>query len=649
MDFFSRQDLSRRNTRRLVAFFAMGVISTVVTVYFVVLLLFGFVEQKQNSGRYDAPSQQGGISLWNPEVFIWSAGATLLIIAGGSFAKVAELSRGGKVIATHLGGRLLNPNSIDPDELKLRNVVEEMALASGVPVPDVYIMDQENGINAFAAGFSTSDAVIGVTRGAIKHLTRDELQGVIAHEFSHILNGDMRLNLRLIGWIHGIICLALLGEVLVRSQRFSSRRKNGGGIIILGLALIVIGSIGAFFGKLIKCAVSRQREYLADAAAVQFTRNPNGIAGALKKIGGSVYGSKLQAPAAEEASHMFFCSGLDSLMATHPPLLERIKLLDPQFDGKFPRLTNEEINVETKPKRPAPPPPPRIHNVRPPQLNDLLGGNQAAFSAGHFTQAAGEPGMAQLNFAAALLAALPNDLQFAAHEPFSATALVYAMLLSEDPATQEAQLAGLASRVSPALYKEFMRLLPQILEQPDKAKLPLIELSLPALRQLSPAQYEDFKRNVKQLVAADNRIDLFEFALEKMLLRHLEPHFKPTPKRIVHYYSLRGLADDCAVLLSALAHAGHADAAEREGAFRTGEQHLHLDVPLPFIALKDCTLDRLNTALNRLGQSAPQCKKTFLEAAAQTVAYDGEIHTREAELLRAIADTLDCPIPPILA
>ncbi len=654
MDFFSRQDLSRRNTKRLVFYFGLGVICTIVAVYLIVLVAFGMSGLKKNRGYRETPRAE--LSLWNPQVFLWATGGTLLVVVFGSLFKIGQLSRGGGVIATELGGELLNPHSNDPDELKLRNIVEEMALASGVPVPEVYIMQREEGINAFAAGFDMSDAVIGVTRGAIRQLNRDELQGVIAHEFSHILNGDMKLNLRLIGWVHGIVCLALLGHILLRSARVSSNRKNGNGLALFGIGLLIVGGIGAFFGKLIKSAISRQREFLADAAAVQFTRNPEGIAGALKKIGGFSAGSELEAPAAEEASHMFFGNGLSKfswggMMATHPPLTERIKALDPQFDGNFAKVAmsapaRERARSAVVSAAPSPTQPAR--NIRAPGLDDLLGGS-ARSQAQNFVGSTGQPTVAHLNFVGSILAGLPSEVESAAHETFSATALVYSLLLSEDAGAARQQLGEFASLVPQPIYTETIRLHAFVKELPDKAKLPVIELTLPALRQLSPSQYTDFERNIKQLITSDRQVDLFEFALEKLLLRHLEPHFKPAPKRTVQFYSLRGLAEECAVLLSALAHVGQDESREAADAFRAGVSSLKIDgVDLQFAPLEECSLQRLDAALNKLAQSVPQCKKAFLESAAQTVAYDGEIHTREAELLRAIADSLDCPIPPFL-
>src|SRR4051812_7989234 len=291
-------------------------------------------------------------------LFLASTLGTLGIIGTGSFFKTLSLARGGRAVAELLDGRLGNPNSTDAQERKLLNIVEEMAIASGVPVPQVYVMDGEPGINAFAAGHSASDAAVSVTRGALTMLTRDELQGVIAHEFSHLLNGDMKLNLRLMGLIFGILCLTVIGRVLIRT----SGKKNP--LPLLGLALIIIGWVGVLFGRLIQAAVSREREFLADASAVQFTRNPSGLAGALKKIGGLAEGSQLQTNRAEEASHFFFANGLKSRFfgfATHPPLIERIKALDPSFDGKYPTVVLPDTPAEV-----APPPLPSVSPLVPP-------------------------------------------------------------------------------------------------------------------------------------------------------------------------------------------------------------------------------------------------------------------------------------------
>ncbi len=348
MDFFQSQDAARKKTKFLVVYFVVAVIGIIIAIYSLLFPVLKYGEQKGRQGGsvYDTrPIQQlRRPGFFQPDWFLMVAAGVSGVILLGSGYKTLLLSCGGDAVARSIGGRRVDPNTGDADERKLINVIEEMAIASGIPVPEVYVMDEEPGINAFAAGKTFSDAAIGVSRGAMKLLNRDELQGVIAHEFSHILNGDMKLNLRLIGVLHGILVLAIIGRVILRSAAYSgrsSRDDRGAGAIfmILGLGLLVIGYIGVFFGHLIKSAVSRQREFLADASAVQFTRNPDGIGGALKKIGGLSYGSQLLSAHAEEVSHMTFGNSLPSgfmqSLATHPPLADRIKAIDGNWDGKF--------------------------------------------------------------------------------------------------------------------------------------------------------------------------------------------------------------------------------------------------------------------------------------------------------------------------
>ncbi len=353
-NFFDQQDAARRRTGLLIFYFGLAVVAIITSVYLAVTALFFATGQQQHGGALFDPARLAAV-------------ATIvgLVVVLGSLYKIIALQEGGAAVARLLGGRLIDPGSSVPGERKLLNVVEEMALASGTPVPPVYVLDNEAGINAFAAGFTPRDAVVSVSRGCMDHLTRDELQGVVAHEFSHLLNGDMRLNLRVMGLLHGILLIALIGEIVIRlagnsssSSRSESDRDSKGSsglaFFLLGLALLVIGWAGVFFGRLIKCAISRQREFLADASAVQFTRNPDGIAGALKKIGGLAQGSRIESPHAEEACHLFFSMGvpaLSSLLATHPPLVERIRRIDPSFDGQFVPIEAGDVpEEEVKPK-----------------------------------------------------------------------------------------------------------------------------------------------------------------------------------------------------------------------------------------------------------------------------------------------------------
>ncbi|HVR36781.1 MAG TPA: M48 family metallopeptidase, partial [Methylomirabilota bacterium] len=616
MDFFSRQDEARKRTKWLIIYFALAVLFITLAIYLVIALIFlrPPIDRLGSDWRW----------LWNPLAISATATGTLGFILIASFYKMYAVGHSGSVVAVLMGGSRLNPQTDDPDERRLLNVVEEMSIASGTPVPDLFVLREEDGINAFAAGASVSDAAIGVTRGAMKLLSRDEMQGVIAHEFSHILNGDMKLNTRLIGIVHGILCIALLGKGLLYAMSGSRHRRSRGStdgraaliFLVLGLALLLIGSIGSFFGRLIKSAVSRQREYLADAAAVQFTRNPQGLAGALKKIGGLSRGSRLLTSHAEEASHMFFGNALSRSwvqhMATHPPLEERIRLLDPYFDGTFPKLdAPPPIPVSSTDTASSSPRPPAY--VSPPQMADLVGAplaGQAEFNASQMLDSIGAPQAGHLDFAVQLLASLPVLLAEAVHEPLRATAVVYALLLSPEPSAREAQLTALESSAPAAVWNEVKRCKDAVTHLETQARLPLVELALPALRQLSPAQYDEFRALVRHIIESDRQIDLFEYALQKMLLRHLGPSFEQPVRAPIQYYALNGLAGECRVLLSGLAHLGHEDPDQTARAFALGRQTLRFDSSgFTLLPQSNSNLPDIDAALDKLAQTTAPLKK----------------------------------------
>ena len=653
MDFFERQEKARRNTKRLVVYFVAGVALLIVTIYLAAALIFSGVGSRKRH-RYDDQFQpQTVFTLWHPQLFFGVALGTLAVIVIGSLSKTAELAQGGSVVAEMLGGKLVNSNTSDPEERKLLNVVEEMAIASGVPVPQVYVLDDEQSINAFAAGHSTSDAVVAATRGCIRLLTRDELQGVVGHEFSHILNGDMRLNIRLMGLVFGIVCIASVGRMLLYLRGGNNRDRNA--LPVLGLVLLAVGGIGVVFGRLIQASVSRQREFLADASSVQFTRNPGGIAGALKKIGAYSLGSRLEAPQAGQVSHMFFGNGVGEsflgLFATHPPIAERIRAVEPNWDGEFPPLGPEQIEdvqraaiADLEKARRRPPLIPGLPRSPAGQIATAILTAQAAFPR------PGTATTAHLRYANELRTSIPPAVQNAARDPLGASALIYGLLLSSEPAMRTKQLDLLAQNTSPEIRLETERLLPAVAEVAARARLPLADLALPALRQFSPAQYQQFSRALQELIEADGEIDLFEYVLQKIILRHLDPHFTGARKPVIQFYTLKPLVPDCAVLLSALAHVGTEDSAQAQAAFQRGAGQVGhgAQTGLDFIPAGQCDLPQVDAALNRLNQAVPQIKKNLLNACAQTVAADGVIQEMEAELLRAIADTLDCPMPPFL-
>ncbi|MBW2487429.1 MAG: M48 family metallopeptidase [Deltaproteobacteria bacterium] len=626
MDFFKQQDISRTKTSWLIALFTLAVIAVTLAVYGVALTIVFFHRARQ-PGFAGQP-----FDVIQPELGLWVIGITLLIIFIGSLTKIVALAKGGPAVAENLGGRLVHAASTDVDERKLLNVVEEMALASGTPVPQVYILDREKGINAFAAGYSINDAIVAVTPSCLTLLKRDELQGVIAHEFSHILNGDMRLNIRLIGLLSGIMVLANIGYLILRSRTGS--RKSGAQIVLVGLGLLIIGSIGHLFGRIIQAAVSRQREYFADASAVQFTRNPGGIAGALKKIGGFKLGSRIRSPYAGEICHMFVAKAVGTLFATHPPLADRVQRLDPVFDGRFEPLKIPDSKT----------PPPTAPRVKP------TAEPAAAFTAGVGTviNRPGDITARGIDHSQELLKVIPADIRAELSDILGAMAVTCLLLLDEDPQIRDIQMKRLQKRAPGKLMRHLADLEVRFKTLDLQLRLPILDLALPVLRQMSAGQYAKFKTFVQILVEADARLSFFEFALQQILLHRLEANFK-RPKKEIVYRSISALALETVHILSRLAHVGHRREVAAQAAFNCGWARLNITDPRWKMQPADkVSFGVLRIALQRFATASPGVKKNLLDACAHCVLHDERVTLEEAELVRAVAYALDIPLPPFL-
>ena len=637
-DFFQRQADARRNTKWLVVMFVLAVIGIVGTTMFATAIVVGAVQENTHiqRGRYtDQPIP------WQGAPLLAGAGA-LALIGGGSLYKIAQLAGGGTVVAEQLGGRRVFPNTVDPVERRLLNVVEEMALASGVPVPAVFMLGDEMGINAFAAGYTPSDAVVAVTRGCAQQLTRDQLQGVVAHEFSHVLNADMRLNMRLMGILFGILLMGLTGREILRLAARGGGGKKGGGFYLLavGLIFMVFGFLGLLFGNLIKAAVSRQREFLADASAVQFTRNPEGIGGALKRIGAAVFGSKLKSPRAAEASHMYFAEGLTSIFATHPPLAERIRRIDPQWDGKYPHALPADAVVGLTDGRSK-----GFVEESAAVDEDVYDKPVPLQTVQHASEQVASPTEVHRVYVDELLAAIPYPLLEAAHEPYGARALVFALLLDRDADMRAAQLAALEKAAEPQVFELTLRLVTDVNRLDVRGQLPLIDMALPSLRALSPSQYNDFTKCFLDLVHADRRLSLFEWTLHHILLRHLRPQFENVRPPQIAYYGFQRLGQQCSILLSALARASQQD---DDVAFKAGARQIP-DAPVRLLPKEACTLSALDQSLRDLARVSPRERARLVNACAACICADSAVNVAECELLRAICDMLDCPMPPIVA
>lgn len=662
MNFFESQDRARRKTAQLVFFFVLATLSLVGLTNFLISLLSNVTSQALVEGG------ARGVSL---EAHALISLAVLVVIGAASLYKIALLSGGGEVVAQSLGGRLLSNDTVEPGERRMLNVVEEMAIASGLPVPPVYVLD-DDALNAFAAGFQPDDAVIGITRGCLRFLTRDELQGVVAHEFSHILHGDMRINIRLIGVLYGILVIGMVGYFLVRSSAFRSRgndRDSAFPIIALGIGLTVVGYAGTFFGNIIKASVSRQREYLADSSAVQYTRNPDGIANALKKIGGFRFGSKLLTPKAAEASHLFIgqAVNLSSLMATHPPIEERIKRLQPDWNGDFPDL--EEAFREMQRED-------HFSKNKPTADLDLAGISIAAVAAEGLaaagsplgeslsTEAAGEklssnkeagsvlesvgdiqPG--HILYAQTLLASLEGEVLDLIRKPNGARAAIYCLLMSEDVSVAAEQLAIIQRKENGKAKQNVERLLGKIRALGIEFRIPIIDLCLPVLKTQYEDQHRDFRACVLALMKADNDIDLFEWCLHRLFVRHLDNAYQPSRSSKVRYSKVDELESECRIVLSALAVHGAENDEAATHAYEQGLLLLGFDVGA-VLNEEQVSLRQIDQALVELCALTPLEKPRFIKACAQSVLADEEIKAEEFELLRAIADSLDVPLPPRL-
>ena len=632
MDFFSAQDRARRNTGRLVLLFTLAVLSLIAMANLLVMAVFGYLQSPGPA----SPAASSGLAGLDWEVFATVSLGVLAVVGLGSLYKIMALSGGGAGIADMLGGQLIVDDGGDPDRRKILNVVEEMAIASGAPVPQVYLLDEE-GINAFAAGYAPGDAVIGVTRGAIKKLSRDELQGVIAHEFSHIHNGDMRLNIKLIGILHGIVLLGLIGYHVLRGSAYSrSSRKEGGGGMALGLGLIVIGFTGTFFGNLIRAAVSRQREFLADASAVQFTRNPDGIGGALLRIGADSSGSVLENSDTREISHALFSQGFTSsfgsLFATHPPLTARIKKIKPDWDGKF------EIPASRPGYQPARP---KAAHRAASMATGMATGMAAAMD--HI----GSPTPAHLGYARELIGKLPDDLRRAVHEPFGARAVVYGLVLDRDEKMCNLQLAELKKVADTVVYDETLKLRNMVRSLEAEYRLPLLDMALPALRQLSKGQYELFMRNLDLLIEADGQLSLFEWTLRKIVRHHLAAVFADRSGAGPRKTTLQKSAWSASVLLSLLVYANrHGGLSDRQ-VFGMAARELE-GTAVELLEPGKLSFGQLDQAIDELAGLPPMEKAQLLKGCAACALADRRIAPVEAELLRAIADTLGCPMPPLM-
>jgi Zn-dependent protease with chaperone function len=647
MDFYSRQAAARSQTNWLVLAFILSLLVVALALDFV---LFTFLAARGSYHGFNALDYATA----NPGAAIFSTLLIMGVLGIASLYKTMELRGGGGVVARSLGGVLVSADTTDLKRKRLLNVVEEMAIASGVSMPEVYVLEQEPAINAFAAGHTPANAAVTVTQGALDRLSRDELQGVIGHEFSHILNGDMRLNVQLMGWLFGLFVIGLIGRTIV--QISPRNRRDSNGLVALGFAVIVLGYVGLLAGRILQAAVARQRERLADASGVQFTRNPQGLKGALVKIAALPSGSALVAADPEPAAHMLFAEGLSRVFATHPPILERILELDPHFDAQELERAAAEPDQEPAPEDFAAP-------------RGTLGQATAAsqFAAGGLAGSAqisqrvssgigmdqasravnnvGQPDTTHIEHAQAVRLALPPAVRELTESSGGAQVLVIALLISSEPAVRDRQLAFLTSSASPAAVQSVQRVIPILKSLDPMLRLPVLQRSFPALRRLTISQRKALARLITDLIHADERIDVFEYCMAKLLgsllddqIAATDPHGKLT---------LEDEENDIGLLFATMAQIGAQDERAARIAYEVGISTV-LPMRRPaFIPVQDWPT-KLDAALPRLRQLHPFAKKALIEGLVKTIANDEMLMDEEAELLRTVCALLHCPLPPML-
>lgn len=616
MDFFGHQAKARKASKWLVLLFLAAVGGIIALLYLVAVIVFAAT---------DLDSEP-----WNPGILLAIAGGVIVTVTLAMLYKTSQLRGGGGKVARMLGGSRVDPGTTDPQQRQLHNVVEEMAIASGIPVPEVYILREEAGMNAFAAGWGTKDAAIAVTQGLLEKLDRDELQGVIAHEFSHVFHGDMRLNIRLMGVLFGIVCIATIGRIVTHATARGGSRKNGGGIVLFGIAMMIIGWLGVLFARMIQAAVSRQREFLADSSAVQYTRNPRGIGMALAKIGGL---GIVKNAHADEASHMMFANAVSGFLsgafATHPPVTARVERILPGFQTEWQKLGGAM--------------PEAVAAIAPPAGTSGFAGG--GVGAAEFVGSIGDPQPQHVQAARDLLAQLPLDLVAAAHEPARAGAVALGLLLETEPAARDRQLQAIGEADAAALQAARL-LAPDLARLPHESRLPLLEITIPALRMLPREERRALRRRARQLAEADAVITPFEFALLKTIERHVPEQSEFTHARAPRPTALVQHGQDAAVVVSALAWAGKdGDLESARQAFDKGWAALESGSSGELLAASACGIAALEPSLDALATVSSLGRRNLLAACAEAAGADGVIAPDELDLLRALAELWECPVP----
>jgi Zn-dependent protease with chaperone function len=643
MDFFGAQARARQQSRLLGWGFALVVAMVIFLLNLIVLSVLRVAYAAK-----DHPEPFGGsLAEWataHPGTVL----LTSLVVGGfigiASLTRMLQLREGGGYVARSVGGVRVERGTPDPRRRMLHNIVDEMALAAGIPAPEVYVLEKNDSINAFAAGHTPANAAVAVTRGALLKLNRDQLQGVIAHEYSHILNGDIRISIRLMGLVFGLMAISLAGRTMFRLAGHSNRGAVP--LLVVGLGVAVIGQIGFWGGRILQAWISRQRECLADASAVQFTRNPDGLRDALVRAAALSPPRLSGASGLEQVAHMLFVTATPRLLATHPPLLQRLRALDPHFTQA--QLESMIRRAQSQWREAGPPEESLISAAVPAEWNDhgaTLVSAAAPAEAERIAGTAGNPGPGHLAYAVALRHSLPQELRASASAPEQARILLLALLAQAEPSSREAQLKLVATQLGVRAADAVQQAVKQVRLLSALHRLPAVLQLFPSLRGLPDTDRVVLAGLLGEMIRIDTRISVFEYSLEKLALRALDtraalnaPHGRQT---------LADRSGELGVVFAVLARHGARTDEQARHAYEAGIAAL-LPRQRPAYSVIENWVPAFDQSLDALRALRATAKQLVVEALVRTIAHDALLTPEEAELLRAVCAVLECPLPPVL-
>ena len=682
--FFERQETQRKYTGWLVGAFVAAMLLVVLVINLVVI--FGLGASPAEVWRHE------------PSVVVWITVIALGTMLIASWHRSSQMREGGPAVARALGGVQVNANDGDLKRQRLVNIVEEMAIAARIRKPQVFVLPDEAGINAFAAGYSPDEAAVAVTQGALDAFDRDQLQAVIGHEFSHILNGDMKINMRLTAWIFG---LCVIADV---ARRFMNKRgggKSAARIKLIAFGVFLAGSAGAFAGRLLQAAVSRRREHLADASAVQFTRNPQALQSAFIVMAASASGTRLEHEHAIGVSHMFFAGSSPawitkfnaSWFATHPPLEERVRAIDARVTPlKFRSLVSEErrkIVARTAAATAAAP------AAEPTAEGDVASESSKALQFSPVAaMAAPLPATASRARAPAGAAAAPatssadGDMHLTLEKPILAETLptgvrmvagralppdvlrnrlsqdqqaaignfvarvessgiavqatFVATMLASEPAKWRTQLTRLAPLLGIELFKETQAQVARVGELAPSSRLPLLVDLFSLLDNMQPADRKRLRAIARAFAPTVATGDMLRFSLTRMIEKRLakaKDEAAPVP--------LHEQAPMVCELYAALAQCRFGAGKQGQNAYRAGLMGMLPPTKWAPYSEQPITPVALDAALAAVAQIHPTGRRSLSEGMARVIAVGGRLTVPQVDLLRGICMVVDCPVPLI--